>query len=234
MVDYYSTLNVQRGASVADIKKAYRKLALRWHPDKNPENKDESEKRFKEISEAYEVLSDETKRLTYDRYGKEGLNRGSEPTTRRDHYYPSSFIFRNPEDVFREFFGGDPFGDIFGFVNHNSAVQNNFVFQNQFGFGGFSDMFGSNGGFLRHHHHINPWTAHTSFGPRVSSFSSQSYSNMRSPPGSGVRRTSTSTRFINGKKIVTKKISENGTDTVTVYEDGMLTSKTVNGVAQVL
>ncbi|XP_032360240.1 chaperone protein dnaJ 1, mitochondrial isoform X3 [Etheostoma spectabile] len=76
MLEYYQTLGVQKNATQEDIKKAYRKLALKWHPDKNPENKEEAEKRFKELSEAYEVLSDENKRSTYDRYGKDGLSAG--------------------------------------------------------------------------------------------------------------------------------------------------------------
>lgn len=58
MTDYYIVLEVSRTATAVDIKKAYRKLALKWHPDKNPEKKEEAEKKFKEISEAYEVLSD--------------------------------------------------------------------------------------------------------------------------------------------------------------------------------
>ncbi|WP_292661880.1 molecular chaperone DnaJ [Nitratifractor sp.] len=73
-VDYYEILQVARDASGAEIKKAYRKLALKYHPDKNPGDK-EAEERFKLINEAYGVLSDEEKRSIYDRYGKEGLER---------------------------------------------------------------------------------------------------------------------------------------------------------------
>nr|2EJ7_A Chain A, HCG3 gene [Homo sapiens] len=69
MVDYYEVLDVPRQASSEAIKKAYRKLALKWHPDKNPENKEEAERRFKQVAEAYEVLSDAKKRDIYDRYG---------------------------------------------------------------------------------------------------------------------------------------------------------------------
>ncbi len=67
--DYYEVLGVPRNASDDDLKKAYRKLALKWHPDKNPDNKASAEVRFKEISEAFQVLSDGNKREVYDRYG---------------------------------------------------------------------------------------------------------------------------------------------------------------------
>ncbi|KAF4020507.1 hypothetical protein G4228_012191 [Cervus hanglu yarkandensis] len=117
MVDYYEVLGVQRHASAEDIKKAYRKLALKWHPDKNPENKEEAERKFKQVAEAYEVLSDAKKRDIYDRYGKEGLNGGGGGGSHFDSPFEFGFTFRNPEDVFREFFGGrDPFSfDFFGF-----------------------------------------------------------------------------------------------------------------------
>lgn len=73
MADYYEILGVTRQATADDLKKAYRKLALKYHPDRNQDNP-EAEGKFKEISEAYEVLSDPQKREIYDRYGKEGLS----------------------------------------------------------------------------------------------------------------------------------------------------------------
>ncbi|CAG2173308.1 unnamed protein product, partial [Oppiella nova] len=72
--DYYSILGISKNATVDDIKKAYRKLALKYHPDKN--KAPEAEEKFKLIAEAYEVLSDKKKRDIYDQYGEEGLNAG--------------------------------------------------------------------------------------------------------------------------------------------------------------
>ncbi|KAA0723501.1 DnaJ -like protein subfamily B member 2 [Triplophysa tibetana] len=235
MEDYYQILGVLRNASQGEIKKAYRKQALKWHPDKNPDNKHDAEMKFKEISEAYEILSDENKRRHYDRYGKEGVsNRGN-------HYeedYSDRFTFRNPEDVFREFFGGrDPFADFFGFTPFGPM-----------GGGGFN------------------------------SFSSSSFGGGGGGGGMGnFRSVSTSTKFINGRRITTKRhldimlsfplktactlvaylvkilllmeiggsfsdctdtdyktccfsIIENGQETVEVEEDGQLKSLTVNGI----
>ncbi|ORX89486.1 DnaJ-domain-containing protein [Basidiobolus meristosporus CBS 931.73] len=73
---YYDILGVPKDADEDAIKKAYRKLALKWHPDRNANNKETAEKKFKEISEAYEVLSDKNKRAIYDQYGEEGLKGG--------------------------------------------------------------------------------------------------------------------------------------------------------------
>src|ERR671916_825017 len=75
MADYYSVLGVERTASDDDIKKAYRKLAMTYHPDRNGGSK-EAEEKFKEITEAYEVLRDPQKRAMYDRYGEAGLRAG--------------------------------------------------------------------------------------------------------------------------------------------------------------
>merc|ERR1719146_853 len=74
--DYYKDLGAPRGASEAELKKAYRKLAMKWHPDKNPGKKEAAAERFKKISEAYDVLSDPEKKQVYDQFGEEGLSAG--------------------------------------------------------------------------------------------------------------------------------------------------------------
>jgi molecular chaperone DnaJ len=102
--DYYEVLGVKRDAAPDEIKKAYRQLALKNHPDKNPGDP-ESERRFKEGAEAYEVLSDQNKRQRYDRYGHAGLEGAG------------VHDFRNAEDImsaFGDIFGGGLFGDLFG------------------------------------------------------------------------------------------------------------------------
>jgi molecular chaperone DnaJ len=101
--DYYEILGAGRNASPEELKKAYRKLAHRYHPDKNP-NDPQAEATFKEASEAYAVLSDPEKRATYDRFGHEGFvgTGGGDPFAGFD-------PFQNFADLFNEFFGGDVF-----------------------------------------------------------------------------------------------------------------------------
>ena len=99
--DYYEVLGVQKGASKDEIKKGYRKLAVQYHPDKNPGNK-EAEEKFKEATEAYEVLSDEQKRPIYDQYGHAGLDGMGGGGSGFSHAYAD----------FSDLFGGG-FGDIF-------------------------------------------------------------------------------------------------------------------------
>jgi len=184
MVDYYSILGIAKAASKDDIKKAYKKLAKKWHPDKNPTNQEEATRKFKEVSEAYQVLVDDSKRRTYDREGKDGLNpagsnrssnrapdnnfnfprpddfnypdtdnvkrqqqdfsdlgsrrsrfrnnrRNTEPAFSGNTFSHPSFMFKDPEEVFKDFFGGtDPFKD---FMNNDP-------------FKDFLDPFGSGGG----------------------------------------------------------------------------------------
>src|SRR5512140_836695 len=95
--DYYEVQQVQRTATDQEIKSSYRRLAMQYHPDRNPDNKDAEEK-FKECSEAFEVLSHPEKRETYDRFGHAGAN---------GHGF--DFSGTNFTDIFEEFFG-----DVFG------------------------------------------------------------------------------------------------------------------------
>src|SRR5207245_10181166 len=102
--DYYEVLGIARTAAVDEIKSAYRKAALKWHPDRNPENKSEAEVKFRECTEAYSVLSDAQKRQVYDTYGHAGLSgvggQGFDHT-----------VFQDFHDIFGDFFG---FEDLFG------------------------------------------------------------------------------------------------------------------------
>ncbi|MGH9759095.1 MAG: molecular chaperone DnaJ [Candidatus Acidiferrales bacterium] len=108
--DYYEVLGVERSASADQIKSAYRKSALRWHPDRNPENKQEAEENFRQASEAYSILSDPQKRAVYDRYGHAGLgSRGFETTGF------NSTIFEEFQDILGDLLGFDsPFGGAAG------------------------------------------------------------------------------------------------------------------------
>jgi len=99
--EYYDILGVSKTATNSELKKAYRKLAFHWHPDKNPDNIEEANARFQKISEAFEILNDPEKRELYDKYGKEGLEGGPRV---------------NASDLFSQFFGGGGgmFEDLFG------------------------------------------------------------------------------------------------------------------------
>lgn len=129
--DYYDILGVSKSASADEIKKAYRKQALEWHPDKHTSDKEAAEKRFKEINEAYQVLSDTQKRSAYDQYGHDafapggmpgGFGGAGGPFTQTGRYGPFTYTytttggdggnpfagydFGDPFDIFEQFFGG--------------------------------------------------------------------------------------------------------------------------------
>ena len=101
--DYYEVLGIARNASGEDVKRAYRKLAVKFHPDKNPDDA-RAEEKFKELGEAYDVLMDEEKRAAYDRYGHTAFSQGMGGR---------GGGFHDPFDIFREVFGGGAGGGIF-------------------------------------------------------------------------------------------------------------------------
>lgn len=240
--EYYEVLGVSRQASTDEIKKAYRKLALKWHPDKNLDTREVAEMNFKRLSQAYEVLSDPQKRQMYDRYGKEGLADGAgfNPGSDQGFGFPNagffnpfgnmfSFNFRDPNEVFREFFSNDPMGDFFqaGFPFQNFAQE----------FAGGSGTGNAHNSHGQHQNFASPFMADPfnmfgAFAGNLGSMNMSIHTGGTSGNGAGVRRVTTSIKRINGKTIETKKVVDNGVETVTVIEDGQVKSKTVNGQAQ--
>jgi DnaJ-class molecular chaperone len=152
--DYYSILGISKNASEAEIKKAYKKSALKWHPDRNLDKKAESEAKFKDINEAYEVLSDTQKKTIYDKYGEEGLKAGGGGG-------PQGGGFQGFPEGFGGFQAGDPFkifeqfaqrqrggggGGFQGFNMGGNGGEFNDDFSDFFGGQGFGGMGGGGGG----------------------------------------------------------------------------------------
>jgi DnaJ family protein B protein 4 len=151
--DYYKILGISKDADDGEIKKAYRKLAMKWHPDKNPERKEEANEKFQEIAEAYEVLSDPKKKEVYDQFGEDGLKQGAAGPDGQ--FTGGGYRFSgDPSKIFEQFFGGaDPFASFMGggggasrmFFSSGGGGPGGF----SFGSGGaspFGDMMGMGGG----------------------------------------------------------------------------------------
>ncbi|XP_055387351.1 dnaJ protein homolog 1-like [Condylostylus longicornis] len=135
--DYYKILGIPRNSTEEDIKKAYRKLALKFHPDKN--KNPGAEEKFKEVAEAYEILSDKKKREIYDKYGESGIKRGANGTGTNTSNF--NFQFHDPRTIFAQFFGSaDPFASFFSFGTDNLFDNNIFDLDNDRDF--FSPRFG--------------------------------------------------------------------------------------------
>jgi len=155
--DYYKVLGVDRSASDSEIAKAYKKLALKYHPDKNPDNKAQAEENFKVITEAYEVLHDHDKRKAYDQFGKAGVSGGAGGPGGGP-----GVSFQHADEIFKAFFGaGDPFSffggdgddDIAGFFGGKGGMPGGarVIFRNggmpgMGGMGGMGGMPGMGGG----------------------------------------------------------------------------------------
>lgn len=248
----YETLGVSQSSSSDEIKKAYRKLALKWHPDKNPDNKEAAEKKFKEIAEAYEILSDENKRVIYDREGIEGIRNGGGGGGHGGHgghFHHSGhhFHFTDPNEIFRQFFGTgsifDVMEEMMGGHRHSSRRSNRshrhdpFGFEQQLGGGMFGGMMGGHSmlstgfrdpfddDFFTGGNRMGGGSSMTMFSSNMGGFGGMM-------GGGNFKSVSSSTAYVNGKQVTTKTTNENGVETVERIENGKIVSKTVNGVEQ--
>lgn len=194
--NYYEILGVPENASADEIRKAYKKLAIKWHPDKNPDNQKEAEEKFKEISEAYSVLSDPKKKQEWE-FSKNGGGN-----------FAFDFEGFDANDIFKNFFQG--FGADFGFDDDDF-----------FGFGGskkkkgqghrdpFGDPFGDFGNFG----FGSAFGGNFGFGSDDFGFGNDDFGNFGGNFGNQGSYTKTTTTIINGKKV-------SKTEKVTVDQDG--------------
>lgn len=205
--DYYSVLGVSKTASDDEIKKAYRKAALQWHPDKNPNNKEHAEAMFKEVAEAYEVLSDGGKRRLYDAGGKDAVNGGGRSGGGDFH---GGMGMDGAFNVFEQFFGGrDPFAEMdamFAQMHGHGQHAGQRGGRSPFGMGSmfddpfFNNMGGGGGGGSRMSFSSNMGGG----GGGFSSFSS--FSSNSGGGGGMMTSTTTTTKIVNGKRVtVTEK-----------------------------
>jgi curved DNA-binding protein CbpA len=174
--DYYAVLGVSKDASDAEIAKAYKKLALKHHPDKNPDRKEEAEDDFKKLTEAYDVLRCAEKRKIYDQAGKAGLN-GGNPQSGASDFFPGASGQRTTmsreeaDDIFKAFFGG---ADPFNAFDQGQGGRSHFVFHTGVlgsaqGFSSFGNPFdgmnmggmGFGGGFPQTDHRSRTFTSRT-------------------------------------------------------------------------
>ncbi|XP_055351904.1 dnaJ homolog subfamily B member 8-like [Paramacrobiotus metropolitanus] len=228
MSDFYKILGVKSTASDAEIKQAYRQLALKWHPDKNPKNAEEAKKRFQEISNAYEVLSDKTRRRDYDAYRKGGGSSRSRSGFSATAGFPSG-ASRSGSDApprhhrFTVFTPGaftSPFGDLFP------------------GFGMTRDPFELFREFFAQAGMMADLQAETSRAPvRSPGDLPRSWSGSGGGPrpwSNLVSSTRVTTQIVNGQERTVRSVVENGVETVSTYDNGRLVGQTVNGAPQAM
>lgn len=214
MVDYYKVLGLKKSASQDDVKKSYHKLALKWHPDKNPNNKEEAEKKFKAAAEAYKVLSDPQKRSLYDKSVKESRSHRARGSAVGDNGFFNSPCEFHDLNMFSEAFGGlnpsaHDFWDPFGSLRYNDENwhRNN-------GRGRRSNLFSD---------FMESFMQWNSFSP--SKQPKSTFAEDRDGPRV-FRSVLTITKVINGKRITTRRIIEHGQERTEVEEDGKLKSVT--------
>lgn len=236
MSDHYRVLNVSRTASVDEIKKAYKKLAVVWHPDKNPDNQIEATEKFRAIAEAYEILSDPEQRQQYDRGEISSTSFENNPRSAPRNSFNHSFSNKRAFDIFNSFFadfddfhqqafngfgihstfGGDPFNRNGGAgMGQRAQIPRGFGMQNSLFhddfFGGDPFAGGMGGGMHQQMHTmmLGGGGAMPGFGGMgvVSSSSSTSFSSSSGMNGAG-RSVSTSTSIgQDGRKVTRKEIT---------------------------
>lgn len=151
--DYYKILGISKSANDDEIKKAYKKAALKWHPDRNKDNETTAKKKFQDVGEAFEVLSDKNKRTIYDQYGEDGLKGGIPTADAEGGAFPGmgGFSAGGPGGGTRTFrfstSGGNPFGGAGGFhpSDPNDIFAQIFGGASPFGMGGMGSMGGMGG-----------------------------------------------------------------------------------------
>mmetsp|Transcript_12826 Transcript_12826/g.15925 ORF Transcript_12826/g.15925 Transcript_12826/m.15925 type:complete len:271 (-) Transcript_12826:540-1352(-) len=239
---YYEILKVGPNVDEEGIKKAYRKQAIKWHPDKNKDNQAKAEAMFKRVAEAYEVLSDPEKRRIYDHYGKEGLSNsnGGSSNFRNGFDFHQHFDMNRAQSLFEEFFGSDPFfsrgfGSGFGSQRGQGGSRDPFFddpfdafFDNRVGHGRQTQVQGrGRGNFMDMNDPFDSFFGgahggHIGMGGGFSSSSSFSSSS-----GGGMSKsTRTVTQIVNGQR-VTK------TETTTRYPDGRVETTTDESTGQI-
>jgi len=209
----YAILSVPKNADEIEIKKAYRKLALQWHPDKNPEEQETAEKKFKQIARAYEILSNKKSRAYYDR---NEIHKDRPAHRRRSSSQTPFFAHRSPFEVFRDFFG-DRFDD--PLYRHFMHFDIDDPFMGR-GRSYPKNIFNYNN---KQYNNAYPKDENDCEYSSIIRFSSSH------EPGKSVKKTTTCTRVVDGKKIVTKKTEDNGEEVTEVLEDGILKSRLING-----
>ena len=205
MVNYYKVLGVPPNASSCDIKKAYHQLALQVHPDKNPEDKEAAEEKFKQVAEAYAVLSDPKKRNSYDKSRGNHIKRENRGDGGDKNYLKKELWFERPHCGFQNVFEDEDLflGDFFptGYMGRTRRSRSSFFDVTPILDTGFSTF--------------------VSLEPRPSSSSSGTFVPYVSSGMGHFRLVTTCSQIVNGKRVVTKKVVENVKEKTEVEDESL-------------